>query len=476
MRRLAALLLCLALVFSLSSAWAAGPNGRVEVSLFDQAEGVYRPLSAHVIALTLDGAPLPSKDVPALIWRDRTMVPVRLAAEAMGAQVIWVKETGQVVLRRGETKATLTLGSATADVNGRQMPLPDGVPAAVMRYQGADRTMVPVRFVTETLGGEVSWQQSSFTAALTSPTTPVTKTVSSVEADSQAQSILISTNHVPTYQVWDLGDRVAVDIQGAVLASGQGGQLAVGHEFVSSVRFAQHGSSLYPQHANTVRVVLDLRSGATYAGNVAVAQVDEGVLVTTFPEAQFELPTPIAPHKKTVVLDPGHGGAQSGAYYGGIAEKTINLAVSQKLRTILEGLGYQVIMTRTTDAAVGLTKRASIANTARADLFVSIHSNAAENNSAFQGIYTYYHPTSRRGARLAQAIQDDLVRATGGIDRGIRSADFVVLRETNMCAALVELGFMSSREELSLLTDPAYQDKLAQGVAAGIIRYLNSIS
>ena len=172
---------------------------------------------------------------------------------------------------------------------------------------------------------------------------------------------------------------------------------------------------------------------------------------------------------------PGHGGGRTGAQYEGIAEKTINLSVSKRLQAILRGYGYNVVMTRTGDADVGLYERADIANAVEADLFVSLHSNAAPDYPDFSGIYTYYHPSSGRGARLAQAIQTPLTRLTGGIDRGIKSADFVVLRETEMCAVLVEMGFMTNHDELMDLIDDGYQDKLAQGIAEGIVTYLNGL-
>ena len=189
----------------------------------------------------------------------------------------------------------------------------------------------------------------------------------------------------------------------------------------------------------------------------------------------FTPTVPIDPEKSTIVIDPGHGGSRPGARYEGIAEKDINLAVSKKLETLLKNHGYNVVMTRSTDVDVGLYERADIANAVNADLFVSIHSNAAENRPDYQGIYTYYHPSSRRGARLAQAIQTPLCRMTGRIDRGIKDADFVVIRETKMCAVLVEMGFMTNHEELMNLIDDSYQDKLAQGISEGIVSYLNSL-
>ena len=148
------------------------------------------------------------------------------------------------------------------------------------------------------------------------------------------------------------------------------------------------------------------------------------------------------------------------------------LSVSLKLATLLRSKGFRVIMTRSTDVEIGLYERDDLANAAGADLFISIHSNAAENRPDYQGIYTYYHPTSSQGARLAQAVQTPLCQVTGAIDRGIRDADFVVLRETDMPAVLVEMGFMTSHEELMRLMDGGYQQQLAQGITQGILDYL----
>jgi N-acetylmuramoyl-L-alanine amidase len=140
----------------------------------------------------------------------------------------------------------------------------------------------------------------------------------------------------------------------------------------------------------------------------------------------------------------------------------------------LQERGYQVLMTRDEDKAVGLYTRAEIANEAGADLFVSVHANAAQNAPGFSGIYTYYHPTSLRGARLAQAIQTPICALTGAVDRGIASANYAVLRETDMCAVLVETGFMSNSAELRQLLTPEYQEKLATGIVEGIAAYLDA--
>ena len=116
-----------------------------------------------------------------------------------------------------------------------------------------------------------------------------------------------------------------------------------------------------------------------------------------------------------------------------------------------------------------------MANEKEADLFVSIHCNSAPTVPTFQGLYTYYYPTSSRSKAFAQAVQDAACAASGAVDRGIASANFVVLRETNMAAVLVETGFMTNVEELTRLCDETYQQKLMEGVARGVGDYLNSL-
>ena len=140
----------------------------------------------------------------------------------------------------------------------------------------------------------------------------------------------------------------------------------------------------------------------------------------------------------------------------------------------LEAAGYNVVMTRTGETAGDLYQRSALANAVGADLFVSIHINASGTVPTFQGLYTYYHPSSTRSKNFAQAVQTAVCAATGAIDRGIASADFVVLRETNMAAVLVECGFMSNVEELERLKSDAYQQKLAEGITQGITDYLNT--
>lgn len=170
-----------------------------------------------------------------------------------------------------------------------------------------------------------------------------------------------------------------------------------------------------------------------------------------------------------VVLDPGHGGEDPGAVVGEVQEKDINLAIALQVRELLaEQEEIEVLMTREQDVYPTLTDRADFANENQADLYISIHVNSLEDES-FAGIMTFFHPEKRSSRAYAQAIQDALTTASGGLDRGVRSEDYAVLRETDMPAVLVETGFMTCPEELALLLDKDYQQHLAQGIAQGIL-------
>lgn len=481
-KRICSFLLLFAVIASFLpalSARAAGPNGSISLDVYNEGAKRYESATAELINLVFDGVPLDlSGDVPALALGGRTMVPVRMVGEPLGATVLWPQGTNQVILRKSSNTVVLTLGSPTALVNGSEVPLPDGIPACLVKVQGVERTMVPIRFVSEQLGAAVDWKQENFTASI-SHKAPTSTFITRVVADSDRQTVLIATDREPQYVVSDYGGRAVVDILGAELSSGFPGTITVDNDIITTVRYAQHDNDLYPDYAKTVRVVLDLRDGLTVEKNITVEKQDGGILLTTFltdadrkDDKPFVPSTPIDPSKKTVVVDAGHGGSRDGAKYEGIKEKDINLAVSLKLEALLLAQGYNVVMTRTTDVYMDLYDRADIANDVNADLFVSIHSNAFENPDV-HGAITYHHPSSTRGERLAKAIQSPLCTTTGAQNRGISSADFVVLRETDMCAVLVEMGFMTNHDELMNLNDAAYQDKLAQGICEGIVRYLN---
>jgi N-acetylmuramoyl-L-alanine amidase len=134
--------------------------------------------------------------------------------------------------------------------------------------------------------------------------------------------------------------------------------------------------------------------------------------------------------------------------------------------------GVDIMLTHAVDHDVPLKERTDKANAWKADLFVSIHANAAGDGwwNAAQGIETFVYETRPPAAvALANAVQRQLVKATGRPNRGVKSANFHVLRETKMPAILVECGFMTNREEAELLKSDSYRRKCAEAIVAGIV-------
>ncbi|NJL23373.1 MAG: N-acetylmuramoyl-L-alanine amidase, partial [Leptolyngbyaceae cyanobacterium SM1_3_5] len=192
----------------------------------------------------------------------------------------------------------------------------------------------------------------------------------------------------------------------------------------------------------------------------------------TTPTTPGTLPT-IPNGRVVIVIDPGHGGPDPGAIgIGGLRETDIVLDISRQVGAILERQGVSVVMTRTSERNLELEPRVQIADRANADLFVSIHANAISmSRPDVNGIETYFYGSSA-SQRLAQAIQSSIIRNVGGVDRGVRSARFYVLRNTDMPAVLVETGFVTGRDDARNLADPAYRSRMAAAIAQGILQYV----
>ncbi|GMR23006.1 MAG: hypothetical protein BMS9Abin37_1396 [Acidobacteriota bacterium] len=204
---------------------------------------------------------------------------------------------------------------------------------------------------------------------------------------------------------------------------------------------------------------------------------------------------------RIVTLDPGHGGTETGAEgQSGAVEKDVVLALSRRLRGLLqERLGVRVILTRDGDRELSLDERAAIANSNKSNLFLSIHADASpRRNARGSSVYFLSHtstpaqPSASGGgdlefilwdmaqtshlsqsSRLAEILQEELQAVTGTkhVNRGIKQNSFRVLKGATMPAVLVEVGFISNVDEERLLGSAQYQDKLAEALYRGVLRY-----
>ncbi len=218
------------------------------------------------------------------------------------------------------------------------------------------------------------------------------------------------------------------------------------------------------------------------------------------------------PGLRTIVVDPGHGGHDSGAIgRGGLREKAVTLDVGRRLRDLLVGDGFQVVMTRDSDRFVSLSRRSTLANQEASDLFISIHANASRHRYAY-GYEVYYLSEATddharaleaaENAELPKEVNEPIASDTRGIvwdllytehraqsnelaaeicrglrqelsskNRGVKSARFAVLKGARMPAILVEVGFISNAQEESRLRKASYRQAIAEGIRRGLLNF-----
>lgn len=196
--------------------------------------------------------------------------------------------------------------------------------------------------------------------------------------------------------------------------------------------------------------------------------------------------------RETIIIDAGHGGLNTKSYNGHIGdsgtispytnkmEKDLVLSVSFKLKKSLENRGYNVVMTRTKDEYIDLYKRADIANNTNGDAFLSIHFNSSKNSSA-TGIETLYCPSNKKNEikpkdqiSFARVMQDTLSNKLNRRNRRLlKKPQYVILRETKMPAVLMELGFLTNKEDERLARNKTYQKRAAEAIADGLDKYFS---
>lgn len=263
-----------------------------------------------------------------------------------------------------------------------------------------------------------------------------------------------------------------------------GGQIGYIHrKHVTAVKTKPVDATLFAMKSPT-----NVRVGASTKANV-LTKIPRGTLLKlkTFSKNWYSYTATINGklqtgyiHRKhvgvpqTVVIDAGHGGHDPGARGNGLVEKDINLDIAKRVQKLLESAGYKVIMTRTNDQYLTLPQRSSLANNSNAAVFVSIHTNAGGG----KGIETWWYskgPQPQHSYILAQEIQSAVIKETKTKNRGVKDKNLHVNRETKMPSALVEVGFIDNKNDAAKLKTASFKQKVAVGIANGIINFLQKI-
>lgn len=403
MKQLRTLVLTLLLLTALA---ITGHAASASLNVKDPA-GQYHARTVRTVSLVLDGQALEA-DIPAFILDNRTLVPVRIVSEYLGASVTWKQETQQVQIENGQTSITLAIGSAEAMVNGHAVQLYDGVPATMAAVGSLTRTMVPLRFVSEQLGAEVTFDNEASAVYISSVQEPV-YALSAPQLENGIITVSASVEAAPN--IFSLPGRVVADFPGGVLSGSSFGTVPVNGTAVSAVRYNQYDTGY--DGSRVARVVLDLQEG--YTAEDLILDFSAGVLTVLQPEAaelppEEDTPPEEDPDAPLVVLDAGHGGTDIGA------EGVINeIQLTEATIGYLEGWltqdeNYTPVRTHAADTFSKNTERAAAANSAGASLLLSVHGNSDPYSSDSYGLECYPQPPGRThhedSLRLAHLIAD----------------------------------------------------------------------
>ena len=315
----------------------------------------------------------------------------------------------------------------------------------------------------------------------TTPTSPDTpspvmptgrlNTIQSVEIEGDRQLVVRSSDRLTFNGTWDRssgGFRIVLPF--SKLASNFRGPVLTTTSPLLQVKLRQDD----PQ---TVSIVAFPATGVQLG---ELSQPSLQSLILQLRRSGFQnIPTPTprptfprAPNgRQVVIIDPGHGGPDPGAVgIAGIQEKEVVLDISNRISAILEQQGVSTVLTRTADIDLDLAPRVEMAARLRATVFVSIHANSISmSRPDVNGLETYYYDS---GYDLARMIHASVLQTAQIRDRGVRSARFYVLRKSSMPSVLVETGFVTGAEDAANLANSGHRQRMAEGIARGILQYI----
>ena len=497
MKRIAAFFIAAVLIVINFPAYAAG------IELF--YDGQYHTYTGSVYSLYINGSKITPPMEP-IIFNNRALVPLREVFEALGQKVDYNDSTKEITVSGNGVSVKLQIGNNTAYVNGTAKSIPDGVvPKLITKVGVATKTMVPVRFISESVGLYVNFDANAGAIKISREKPAAALTIGAPKVTKQSDTVTVITVKFSAPMQNTLktavtsGDVLYFDVQNAEYDGAS--KTEVNTSGVKAVRLGLH--------EGYTRVAVDMQNYSKYDVTLSADKMSAVITVTAKTGTQTpSADTPSAPAEdenisvsfdvksmmnytpsngvKYVVIDAGHGGSDPGTNgsTGGVTyyEKNIALSVATLVKGKLEANGVQVVMTRTGDTYPQLTERSSIANKKDAAMFVSIHVNSATNAPKANGIEVYFANENNSdfygltSKQLATSILNNLLSQTGALSRGVKSERHVVTRTSLMPATLVEIGFASNEAELQKLISPDYQNKLAEGIAWGILNNLQKVS
>ncbi|TVY11706.1 AMIN domain-containing protein [Paenibacillus cremeus] len=462
------------------------------------------------IQLFMNGKPLLTEVAPQIV-NNTTIVPVRVIAESVGSKVTWDSKAKKVTVDKDSTSIQLFIDKTSAMVNNKSYTL-EAAPSIIN-----GNTMLPLRFVSEQLGVKVTWdeitksvflyntidaasdqpasifrpeetvkagdpaagdkkptdqqpapgQSTSAQPSVQPPVTPATTIVQGILLKGDTVSIKLSDKATIKPNSFQLSgpERIIVDLPNVKLDPLMAAKLNAQGEAAlpdKSDQVSQIRYSLFSKEPSIVRIVIDLPRKS----DLKLTDAQQTGEIT------LKLSPATSKGKFKVVIDPGHGGKDTGAIsITKRNEKDFVLSLGKKVVALLQKEPMiEPIMTRSDDTFIELADRAAMANEAGADLFVSIHANSAPGETA-RGAETYYY--TEQSQDFAALMHKYLIDGTGFPDRKVKQDRFYVIKNTTMPSVLLEIGFLTNHIDEAAMYQDAFQNQVAASLVAAIKKQLN---
>lgn len=442
MKKIYIFLIMMAIVFTHVS---AGNDLAVEINK--------KNINVKACSVEIDGKKL-SSNYYSYVKDGITFVPIREITEALGASVYWDNQKKTVLITLNDKNVKLKIGSGVVFIDEEKKKIDENSIPVLVTYTKLKetKTMVPLRFISEAFGYNVNWDGKNLQARVD------TLNTESLIGESEKNKS-------------DKKDKKKNAIKSKKNDKSKANTLSYNVNSIVKNHY-QSSEEIKETKYLTEKIYEDENEDALKAVGLDLEDVERKQVINDklFVEGKVK-----------IIIDPGHGGKDSGCLSKDekVYEKDLTLKIANKLYDKLLQDGIDVSLTRNRDEFIKLQDRASLSNETNANLFLSIHINSSEKTDP-NGIEVLY--ASEKNIKIksnvqkhfANELQKALIKETGAEDRGIKNRPaLIVLNQTKTVAALAELGFITNDEELNNLLDESYIDKLVDGLYKGCRNYID---
>lgn len=413
-------------------------------------DGMWTKYKGTKVKTSYNGKNISYGKMPGIVLNNNALINGKKVFEqTLGATCTYDSVEDTITIKKGKTTIVYSADSNVATVNGIEQAIDITAQRVTNRATGKNYLMVPARFTAVALGYYYNWNNTTKTSEITD--VPAQSVVSDAAVYFSLPSVTTATA-ITTEDMY-YNNQFSITLNEDIQAFLQTSPISITNPIVTDYKIAvQDGKT-------TITFTTSKIQGfkASIQNDMVCIQVGD----------------PSTIYKNIVVLDCGHGGTDAGAIGGDYKEKNLNydiLYTYAKRYFDAPSSNIKVYWTRYNDTLISLNDRAAFASKVGADAFISLHMNSATTTSA-SGTEVYYCTTNNTAlangfssSEMAKAFLPVLVSTMQSTSRGVKTANYVVIKNNTVPAILIELGFISNDTERQKLVDPTYQDAVAKNI------------